>query len=65
MQISPFGLAASVYTQDDDFSYANGTVAINMANHFLSWGYKKSGWGKECGIEGILEFTQLKQVVKA
>jgi betaine-aldehyde dehydrogenase len=27
-------------------------------------GYKKSGWGKECGDEGILEFTQIKQVIR-
>ena len=71
---SPFGLAASVYTQDDDLGMdiasrmQSGTVAINMAgiSFFQPFGgYKKSGWGKECGIEGILEFTQLKQVVKA
>ena len=71
---SPFGLAASIYTQDDDLGMdiasrmQSGTVAINMAgiSFFQPFGgYKKSGWGKECGIEGILEFTQLKQVVKA
>ena len=26
-------------------------------------GYKQSGWGRECGPEGILEFTQIKQVL--
>ncbi|MBT5724055.1 MAG: aldehyde dehydrogenase family protein, partial [Gammaproteobacteria bacterium] len=28
-------------------------------------GYKQSGWGRECGPEGILEFTQIKQVMSA
>jgi len=71
---SPFGLAASIYTQDDAIAeqvsrrLQSGTVAINMAgiSFFQPFGgYKQSGWGRECGKEGILEFTQLKQVVKA
>lgn len=71
---SPFGLAASIYTQDDGLAeqisrrLQSGTVAINMAgiSFFQPFGgYKQSGWGRECGKEGILEFTQLKQVVKA
>ena len=46
----------------------SGTVAINMAGISFAapfGGYKKSGWGKECGPEGILAFTQVKQVVAA
>jgi acyl-CoA reductase-like NAD-dependent aldehyde dehydrogenase len=43
-----------------------GSVAINMAGVSLTQpfgGYKQSGWGRECGPEGILEFTQIKQVL--
>ena len=69
---SPFGLAASVYTKDDDLAMRvarqirAGSVAINMAGVSLTQpfgGYKQSGWGRECGPEGILEFTQIKQVL--
>lgn len=71
---SPFGLAASVYTNDSAIAHQasrrlqSGTVAINMAgiSFFQPFGgYKQSGWGRECGREGILEFTQIKQVVEA
>jgi len=69
---SPFGLAASVYTKDADLAMRvarqirAGSVAINMAGVSLTQpfgGYKQSGWGRECGPEGILEFTQIKQVL--
>lgn len=69
---SDFGLAASIYTQDTDRAWnmarrlQSGAVAINMAGISFAapfGGYKKSGWGKECGPEGILSFTQTKQVV--
>jgi len=68
-----FGLAASIYGKDEDLmmnmakQIQSGSVAINTAGiSFMQpfGGYKKSGWGKECGDEGILEFTQLKQVIK-
>ena len=68
---SPFGLAASVYMSDEDLALSvakrlqSGSVAINSAGiSFLHpfGGYKQSGWGKECGLEGIMEFTQIKQV---
>ncbi len=71
---SDFGLAASVYGRDDDLTMSvakqlqSGSVAINTAGiSFMQpfGGYKKSGWGRECGDEGILEFTQIKQVIKA
>ena len=70
---SEFGLAASIYGKDEDLmmnmakQIQSGSVAINTAGiSFMQpfGGYKKSGWGKECGDEGILEFTQLKQVIK-
>lgn len=69
---SPFGLAASVYSKDTDQALAiakrirAGGVAINMAGVSLTQpfgGYKQSGWGRECGPEGILEFTQIKQII--
>lgn len=70
---SDFGLAASIYGKDDDLimnmakQIQSGSVAINTAGiSFMQpfGGYKKSGWGKECGDEGILEFTQIKQVIR-
>jgi acyl-CoA reductase-like NAD-dependent aldehyde dehydrogenase len=69
---SPFGLAASVYCNDQQLAMRiarqiqAGSVAINMAGVSLTQpfgGYKQSGWGRECGAEGILEFTQIKQIV--
>ena len=70
---SPFGLACSVYSKDLERAHAiarrirAGSVAINMAGVSLTQpfgGYKQSGWGKECGPEGIAEFLQLKQIVR-
>ena len=69
---SDFGLAASVYGTDQNLAMnvakqlQSGSVAINTAGiSFMQpfGGYKKSGWGRECGEEGILEFTQIKQVI--
>lgn len=69
---SPFGLAASVYSTDTAHALdiakriRAGGVAINMAGVSLTQpfgGYKQSGWGRECGPEGILEFTQIKQII--
>ena len=71
---SPFGLAASIYTQDQDVAMQvardirAGSVAVNQAGVSLTQpfgGYKQSGWGRECGAEGILEFTQIKQILTA
>ncbi len=70
---SRFGLACSIYSRDAQLAQSMarriraGSVAINMAGVSLNQpfgGYKQSGWGRECGMEGILEFTQIKQVVK-
>ena len=70
---SDFGLAASIYGKDDELlsmiakKLQSGSVAINTAGiSFMQpfGGYKKSGWGKECGDEGIFEFTQIKQIIK-
>ena len=71
---SDFGLAASIYSSDEAAAMnvarrlQSGSVAINTAGiSFMQpfGGYKKSGWGRECGAEGILEFTQIKQIIKA
>jgi acyl-CoA reductase-like NAD-dependent aldehyde dehydrogenase len=69
---SRFGLACSIYTKDKETALnaarkiRSGAVAINSAGVSLTQpfgGYKQSGWGRECGPEGILEFTQIKQVM--
>lgn len=69
---SDFGLAGSVYSADFDKALAvarrihSGGVAINSAGISLTepfGGVKQSGWGRECGAEGILEFTEIKQIL--
>lgn len=69
---SRFGLACSIYSADEASAFKvarkirAGGVAINCAGVSLTQpfgGYKQSGWGRECGPEGILEFTQIKQVM--
>ena len=67
-----YGLAASVYTSNNDVALEvarklrSGTVGVQIAGMSLSQpfgGVKQSGWGRECGPEGILEFTDIKQVL--
>lgn len=69
---SKFGLAGSVYAADKDAALAiarrihSGGVALNSAGISLTepfGGIKQSGWGRECGAEGILEFTDIKQIL--
>jgi acyl-CoA reductase-like NAD-dependent aldehyde dehydrogenase len=69
---SRFGLAGSVYSGSRDGALAiakrihSGGVAINLAGVCLTQpfgGVKQSGWGRECGKEGILEFTEIKQIL--
>ncbi|MHC1562508.1 aldehyde dehydrogenase family protein [Actinomycetospora sp. C-140] len=67
-----YGLAATVYTTDRDVALdvasriEAGSVAINTFGPTVTapfGGRKGSGWGRECGPEGIQEFTELKQIV--
>jgi acyl-CoA reductase-like NAD-dependent aldehyde dehydrogenase len=69
---SKFGLAASVYSRDKRAALAvakrirSGGVAVNLAGISLTQpfgGVRQSGWGRECGPEGILEFTDIKQIL--
>jgi acyl-CoA reductase-like NAD-dependent aldehyde dehydrogenase len=67
-----YGLAASVYTRDREHGLAvarrirAGSVALNTFGPTMAapfGGVKRSGWGRECGPEGILEFTETKQIL--
>jgi len=69
---SKYGLAASVYADDPNLALSparrlrSGGVALNLAGISLTepfGGVKQSGWGRECGAEGIFEFTDIKQVL--
>ena len=69
---SMYGLAASVWTKDlkkaDDVAknLRCGAVWINTYGGFYNeapfGGTKRSGFGRECGVEGLLEFTQTKHI---
>jgi acyl-CoA reductase-like NAD-dependent aldehyde dehydrogenase len=67
---SRYGLAGSVYAADDEVALRiarrleAGNVAINQAGVCITepWGgVKQSGYGRECGVEGILEYTDSRQ----
>ncbi|TDB86316.1 aldehyde dehydrogenase [Actinomadura sp. KC216] len=67
-----FGLAAGIWTTDLDRAWrvgravSAGTVWINTYHHFYGeaevGGFKKSGLGRQQGVEGIAEFTETKHL---
>ncbi|MGE0267608.1 MAG: aldehyde dehydrogenase [Candidatus Omnitrophota bacterium] len=69
---SIYGLAASVWTKDQKKServaheLQSGTVWINTYGGFYNQvpfgGYKQSGFGRELGPEGLLEYMQTKHI---
>jgi len=70
---SDFGLAASIWSQDTSCAESlakkinAGIIWINTYGMFFNelpyGGFKQSGFGKELGKEGFLEYTQLKNVI--
>jgi acyl-CoA reductase-like NAD-dependent aldehyde dehydrogenase len=69
---SRYGLAGAIFTQDLDLArevarrVRTGSFAINAGFPCLTapfGGVKQSGYGREGGIEGLLELTNLKAVV--
>lgn len=70
---SDFALAASIWTEDIAAARKlaknidAGTVWINTYGMFFNeipyGGFKQSGFGKELGKEGFLEYTRLKNVI--
>ncbi|MDA8290732.1 MAG: aldehyde dehydrogenase family protein [Actinomycetota bacterium] len=67
-----FGLAAGIWTSDLDRAWRvgravrSGTVWINTYHHFYPeaevGGFRRSGLGRQQGIEGLLEFTETKHL---
>ncbi|MDO8661777.1 MAG: aldehyde dehydrogenase family protein [Candidatus Omnitrophota bacterium] len=70
---SDFGLAACIWSKDINFAERvacqlnSGTVWINTYGMFYNQlpygGFKQSGFGKELGREGFLEYTRLKNII--
>ena len=70
---SKYGLAGGICSADVGRAYEmalqlrTGTVSVNggsgtMSSHAPFGGYKRSGFGREYGIEGLNEFTQIKSI---
>ena len=71
---SPYGLSGAIYSRDSGTAYEmalrlrTGQVAINGGSGRMnSWapfgGYKRSGIGREYGVEGVQAYTQSKSVL--
>jgi len=71
--LSDFGLAACIWAKDVSFAEQlakklnAGTIWINTYGMFYNQlpygGFKQSGFGKELGREGFLEYTRLKNII--
>lgn len=69
---SDFGLAAGVWTTNLDRAWrvgralGAGTIWINTYHHFYAeaevGGFKRSGLGRQQGLEGLYEFTEIKHL---
>ncbi len=69
---SEYGLAAGVFTKDSNKieyfvrNIQSGNVHVNCYNlspyNVPFGGMKQSGYGRDCGIDGIMEFTQSKSI---
>jgi len=69
-----YGLAACIWGKDSEKiaeiskKLQAGTVWVNTYGMFLSelpyGGFKQSGFGKELGREGLLEYTKLKNIIE-
>lgn len=69
---SPFGLCAHVWTRDlklalnlaDELEVGNVFINCQTLSEEQSWGtnVKRSGLGREGGLEGLKEFTDLKEI---
>ena len=69
---SEFGLACGLWTSNLDRTWRmsraieSGTIWINTYHHFYGemevGGFKRSGVGRQQGIEGLLEFTETKHL---
>lgn len=67
-----YGLAAGLWTQDVDRAWRvgraiqAGTIWINTYHHFYDetevGGFKRSGVGRQQGVEGLHEFTETKHL---
>jgi acyl-CoA reductase-like NAD-dependent aldehyde dehydrogenase len=67
-----FGLAAGIWTTNLDRAWRvaravrSGTVWVNTYHHFYAeaevGGFRRSGLGRQQGVDGILEFTETKHI---
>jgi aldehyde dehydrogenase (NAD+) len=67
-----YGLESSIWTADPDRGVEVarrvlcGTVGVNSHNMDMAGpfgGYRQSGVGRECGLEGIADYTELKCIM--
>lgn len=71
---SDYGLASTIFTDDLEKATGaakrlrTGTVFVNdcvsSSSEYPSGGIKGSGYGRECYIDGLLEITNRKTIIK-